>query len=91
MKQIPLNEVPENFHNIELQNGKIASIYECILTRVRDINENEDILVYKYNVPCPVCNTGVARAYSYDGKFFGNIQLCCNECGIFYRPVIKRG
>jgi hypothetical protein len=90
MKIIPLNEVPENFYIIELQNGKKSEIYECILTRVPDVNKTEDILVYKYIVPCPVCDEGKAKAYSYDGVFFGNVQVCCDTCGVFFRPISKR-
>ncbi|MNR44601.1 hypothetical protein D3C85_1633680 [compost metagenome] len=65
-------------------------MYECIKTRVKDINPNEDVLVYRYYVPCPLCDTN-NKAYSYDGKFFGNIQLSCNYCGVYYRAVVKRG
>lgn len=66
---------------IYLQNGKIAVLYDTITVA--------DKTIYKYNVPCPVCNTYV-KCYSYDGKYFENIQVNCKNCGIFFKPVIKR-
>lgn len=89
MTVIPITQVGQEYQTIELQNGKIAKLHQVILTRVPEINKEEDILVYKYKVPCPLCNTDT-MAFSYDGKFFSNIQLNCRHCGIFFRPVIKR-
>ncbi|MNV48662.1 hypothetical protein D3C71_1405810 [compost metagenome] len=89
-KYISIDEISQEFHTIELQNDKKAILYECMETIVKDVNPKEDTRVYKYYVPCPLCDTG-NRAYSYDGRFFGNIQLNCSHCGIYYRAVVKRG
>lgn len=89
MKVVAINNVPEEFHKIALQNGKEAILQQAILTRVKEINPNEDIIVYKYKVPCPVCGNE-AIAVSMDGKFFHDIQLNCRNCGVFFRPVVKR-
>lgn len=89
MKKIDLNEIPKEYHQIALQNNKTATLYDCILTRVPDLNSDQDILVFKYNVPCPLCDTP-NKGYSYDAIHFGNTQLTCNNCGIYYRPVILR-
>jgi hypothetical protein len=92
MKLIPIEEVPENLHTIELQTGKIAKLYQAIFTRVKEVNLNEDIMVYKYRVPCPVCEYEDENiGFSYDGKYFNNTQMNCRHCGVFFRPVIKRG
>lgn len=89
MKQVSLKKIPKEFHQIVLQNNKVATLYDCVLTRVPDINPKEDIIVFKYDVPCPLCDTP-NKAYSYDAIHFGNTQLTCNSCGIYYRPVILR-
>ena len=88
MKKIPLEEIDQAFKFIELQNGKKAELYDCIVTKIPELGE-EDRIVYKYNIPCPVCDTQ-NRGFSYDGKFFNNIQITCNYCGIYYRGVVKR-
>lgn len=89
MKLVPISEIPKEKHTIELQNGKTAVLAEVILTRVPEINLNEDIMVYRYMTPCSLCG-GNNIAYSYDGKVFANIQLNCRYCGVYYRPIIKR-
>lgn len=89
MKVVAITNIPEEFHKIALQNNKEAILHQAILTRVKEINQNEDILVYKYKVPCPVCNHE-AIAISMDGKFFHDIQINCRNCGVFFRPVVKR-
>lgn len=89
MEIIPIDKVNSNYYSIALQNGKVAKLYQVIKTRVPEVNKNEDIIVYKYEVPCPVCNNN-NYAFSYDGKYFGNIQINCKSCGVYFRPVIKR-
>lgn len=89
MKQISMQEIPEKYHKIYLQNGSHATLYQVILTRVMEVNPDEDTFVYKYKVPCPVCGHKTL-AFSYDGKYFSNIQLNCRHCGVFFRPVVKR-
>jgi hypothetical protein len=88
MKEIDISQVPKQFHTIELKNNRVARLYKVMLTRVMDVNPNHDIYVYQYKVPCPVCNAENS-AFSYDGKFFGNIQLCCKNCGVYFRPVVS--
>jgi len=90
MRVIPINEIPENMHKIELQNGQVATLTQAIMTIVPEVHKERETMVLKYNIPCPVCgydNIG----FSYDGKVFANIQLNCRWCGVFFRPVIKRG
>jgi hypothetical protein len=89
MRVIPINEIPEELHTIPLHNGKEAVLHQTIITRVPEVNPDEDIMVHKYKVPCPVCGFE-SIAFSYDGKFFSNIQLNCRYCGVFFRPVVKR-
>jgi len=89
MKVIAINNIPEEFHKISLQNGKEAVLHQVILGRVKEIDPDEDIMLYKYKVPCPVCDHQ-AVAISMDGKFFHDIQLNCRNCGVFFRPVVKR-
>jgi len=89
MRNIPLNEVPQEFHKIELQNGQVATLHAVIITVVPEIDKNKETIVYKYKVPCPLCGHE-ALGFSYNGKMFANIQLNCRHCGIFFRPVIKR-
>lgn len=90
MKVIAITNIPEELHRIELQNNKVAILHQAVLTRVKEINMDEDIILYRYKVPCPVCDTE-AIAMSLDGRFFHDIQLNCRTCGVFFRPVIKRG
>ena len=89
MKDIALNNIPAEFHTIALQNGTIAKLHQATLSRVKEINPDEDTIIYKYKVLCPVCSHE-ALAMSLDGKMFHDIQLNCRHCGIFFRPVIKR-
>lgn len=89
MKEIPLSEIPESLYKIFLQNGQEAEINQVILTIVPEVNKEKEIMVYKYNVPCPVCGHH-SIAFSYDGKTFANVQMNCRYCGVFFRPVIKR-
>ena len=89
MKVIAINNISEEFQKIALQNGKYAILHQAILTRVKEINPDEDIIVYKYKVPCPLCGHETI-SISMDGKFFHDIQLNCRNCGVFFRPVIKR-
>lgn len=89
-KRITLSEIPKELHQIYLHNGKEAKLYEAFLTRVPDINPNKDILVFHYKVPCPVCNSINNFGYSYNGFTFANAQICCKDCGVFFRPVIRR-
>ena len=89
LKSISLEQIDNILHYIDLQNGKKAKLISAEYMRVREINLNEDIIVYKYNVPCPLCEYD-SMAFSYDGKFFVNTQLNCRHCGIYFRPVIKR-
>jgi transcription elongation factor Elf1 len=89
MRIIPISEIHQDMHKIELQNGQTATLYQAIMTVVPEVKKNEEIMVLKYKIPCPLCgheNIG----FSYDGKMFANIQLNCRWCGIFFRPVIKR-
>lgn len=88
MVKIDINSIPEEFHTINLKNNKTAVLYKAIWTKVPEINNDENITIYHYNVPCPLCNTPV-DAFSYDGKFFGNMQLNCRCCGIYFRPVVE--
>lgn len=89
MKVIAITNIPEELQKIDLQNGKFAVLHQAILTRVKEINQDEDIMVYKYKVPCPLCGQETI-ATSLDGKFFHDIQLNCRNCGIFFRPIVKR-
>jgi hypothetical protein len=89
LQVIPPNQLPEEVKQIELQNGDVATLHQAIETRVPEVNPDEDIIVYRYKVPCPVCNDEVL-AHSYDGKYFSNIQVNCRYCGVFFKPVVKR-
>jgi transcription elongation factor Elf1 len=88
MKIIDMNEIPQEFKTIALKNEKFASLRQVISTRVNSVNKDEDILVYKYDVPCPVCNSRNS-GFSYDGKFFGDTHINCKYCGIYFRPIVK--
>jgi len=91
MKSIPLSEISEDFQTIQLQNGKIATLYQAVLARVKEVDPNKDIIVYKYKVPCPLCDYKEENiSFSYDGKYFNNTQVNCRHCGIFFRPVMRR-
>ena len=89
MRRLPLDQADEKHRIIELQNGKAATLYEFGYAKVKEVNENEEIMVFKYRVPCPICDT-LNRGFSYDGRYFMNTQITCNHCGVYYRPVIKR-
>jgi hypothetical protein len=88
MKRIPLDTIEDKYKKIYLKNGKEAFMYECLLTKVKEINPDEEILVYKYKIPCPLCDT-LNRGFSYDGIFFSNTQITCSNCGIYYRGIAK--
>ena len=89
MRRLPLEEADEKYKIIELQNGKLATLYEFGYAKVAEINPNDETMVFKYHVPCPICDTK-NRGFSYDGKYFMNTQITCSHCGVYYRPVIKR-
>lgn len=89
MKNISLNEIDEKYYELPLQNGKIAKLHNVSMVKVREINPDEEIKLYRYHVPCPLCDHNT-DAYSFDGQYFQNIQTNCKNCGIFFRPVIKR-
>lgn len=88
MIKLDINSIPEEFHTIKLRNGQVAVLYKAISAVVPDINAHESIPIYHYNVPCPLCKSSTS-AFSYDGKFFGNMQLNCKCCGIYFRPVVE--
>lgn len=89
VKKIPIENVAKEFHIIELQNSKQAILKDVIRTKVPEINNKEEINVFIYNVPCPLCDSH-NRGYSYNGKYFNDIQLSCKNCGIYFRPIVKR-
>lgn len=89
MKNINLDRIAKKYHHIELQNGKVAVLYNVSMVKVKQINPDKEIRLYRYYVPCPLCDYDT-EAYSYDGQYFQNIQINCKNCGIFFRPVIKR-
>jgi hypothetical protein len=90
MRQIPLDKVPTHFHRIKLQNGKEAVLYDCNMGLIEEVDPKNEVLIYRYMIPCPLCGTLNRGAYSYDGVFFANTQMVCSDCGIYYRPVILR-
>lgn len=91
MKSIPLEEIPKEYHQIALQNGKVAKLQGATIGIVPDIDPINETIIYRYTVPCPICDTENRGAYSYDGEFFANTQMTCSYCGVYYRPVKYRG
>jgi hypothetical protein len=74
--------------NIPLANGLEALYHSSRMTRVKDVNPDEDIPVYLYDIPCPVCMFE-NKAHSYDQIVFINFQITCRQCGVFYRPMVE--
>lgn len=89
MRRLPLEQAEEKYRIIELQNGKIATLYEFGYAKVAEVSLDEETMVFKYWVPCPVCDNK-NRGFSYDGQYFMNTQITCSHCGVYYRPVKKR-
>ena len=89
MRRLPLEQADEKYKQIELQNGKVATLYEFGYAKVKEVDEHNETMVFKYWVPCPVCETK-NRAFSYDGQYFMNTQITCSHCGVYYRGVVKR-
>lgn len=90
MRKIPIDEMHKEIKTIELQNGKVATLNSITANVLPDIDPINETMIYRYSVPCPVCDTENTGAYSHDGRFFSNTQMCCSHCGIYYRPIRKR-
>jgi hypothetical protein len=75
--------------DIILSSGKKAYYKSSKLSKVPEIDSFKETIIHTYNTPCPNCDD-LNIAHSIDGIFFISYQLCCKECGIFFRPITDR-